>query len=159
MRECTGTLLRQSSLWTIDWQGPSEESCRTAPRIVELQCRRGKCSQPDFGAFHSSVKVAPGVWAGCASQSGEQPNGWAGPHTMWQLGIPRGGKWRRGGAAEVRCGQVHLGPDDCCSISWRHRWPGRTRGKCRSGHRRRPIPNSLTLAEPHLSEANVHRKY
>ena len=58
MRECTGTLLRQSSSWTIDWQGPSEESCRTAPRIVELQCRRGKCSQPDFGAFHSSVKVA-----------------------------------------------------------------------------------------------------
>ena len=96
MRECRGTLLRQSSSWTIDWQGPSEESCRTAPRIIELQCRRGKCSQPDFGAFHSSAKVAPGAWAGCASQSGEQPNGWAGPHTMWQLGIPRGGKWRRG---------------------------------------------------------------
>ena len=146
MRECRGTLLRQSSLRTIDWQGSSEESCRTAPRIVELQYRRGKCCQPDFGAFHSRVKLPLVRGQVCASQSGEQPNGWAGSHTTWQLGLPRGGKWRRGATAEVRCGQVHLGPGDCCSISWRHRWPGRMWGKCGAGHRRCPIPNSLALA-------------
>lgn len=95
----------------------------------------------------------------CASQSGEQPNGWVGSRTMWQLGIPGVESGEEGlllRSAVVRSTWAQVIAVASAGGTGGREGCGADAGQGTGGV---PYQTPWYLPERHLPEADVHTKY